>query len=116
VSVQADVTLGRQRHVAGVVARYSGTGVANMYMAALMTTGGTTFAQIYRNINGAWTLLSSQAILVSSATIRFDVTGSSLKLFVNGVLQTQATDTLLTTGSVGLFGSQGNTLDNFSAQ
>src|SRR5262249_8241268 len=47
--------------------------------------------------------------------INFQVEGTSLKLFVNGVLEAYGQDTALTTGSVGIFASAGQSVSNFSA-
>lgn len=116
VSVSATVTLGGAdgSHV-GLVARYGGTGDANMYLGVIVRNGGTISAQIYRNINGAWTLLSTATITsAASYNVRFDVVGDSLKLFVNGALATHTFDSMLAAGQVGLRGSVDGVLDNFN--
>jgi hypothetical protein len=121
--VQADVALSATGdQYAGVVARYTGatsatgTPIANMYWGGLYRISGAVYAQIYRNVGGTWTLLSSQAIGATTGTVRFEVIGNSLKLFVNNLLKTNTFDSALTAaGAVGIWGSQGNTLDNFNA-
>ncbi len=108
VSASATVPSGQ---FAGLVARYAGSGDKNMYWAAIANSGGAYTAFIYRNVNGTWTLLAQQAIgnLGSGAqALRFEVVGTSLKLFVNNVWRLSATDSLLPTGgSVGLRSTQG---------
>jgi len=47
--------------------------------------------------------------------LRFDLSGMSLKLFVNNVQKAAAMDATLTTGTVGIR-ALGASLDNFSAQ
>jgi hypothetical protein len=120
VVIQAEVTLTATGNpFAGLVARYSGPGLANMYWAGLIRSGATTFAQIYVNINGVWTNLSSAVVNVSSGTLRFEVVGTSLRLFLDDVLVTSAINSSITgPGLVGLWASPGNFIDdfNFTAQ
>ena len=51
----------------------------------------------------------------ANGTLRFEVYGSSLKLFLNGTLVAYTNDTNLTGGSVGMRTNAGATLSNFSA-
>ena len=45
----------------GLVARYSGSGLANMYYGSIVATSADTYtAYIYLNVNGVWTTLFSQ--------------------------------------------------------
>jgi hypothetical protein len=86
-----------------------------MYMGRILGVNGVFFAQIYRNLNGTWTRLSSVRVAGGTATLRFEAIGSSLKLFVDGTLRTSAFDTKLTTGTVGLRSSAGQVIDDFDA-
>jgi uncharacterized protein YkwD len=115
VSVQADVapTSGQW---AGLVARYSGAGDMNMYFGAIMATATGYQAMIWRNAGGAWTVLASQSFTGSSTgTLRFDVVGSMLRLYLNGNLLVSATDSVLTSGGVGMRTFADATMDNFVA-
>jgi hypothetical protein len=117
VSVQTDVTLGAVgNQFAGLVARYSGTGDQNMYWGALIGLNGNFEADIFKNVNGVWTQLASTPLVTGTGTLRFDVVGSSLKLYINDVLKANANDASITTpGDVGLRVSSVATEDNFSA-
>jgi sugar lactone lactonase YvrE len=115
VSIQADVTVGATGvQYSGLVARYNGPSDSNMYWAALIGINGKFQADIFRNIGGVWTLLASTPVGTGTATLRFEAFGPSLKLFVNGVLTAFASDTALTSGTVGLRSSGGITIDNFA--
>src|SRR5262245_33615300 len=103
---------------AALVARYSGTGDRNMYLGVRAGTGtGTGYeARIWRNVNGTRTLLSQKSLTTNGAgTLRFEVVGSSLKLFWNGTLVTSTMDNALTSGSVGIRDLGMAAFDNFSA-
>jgi hypothetical protein len=51
-----------------------------------------------------------------TGTLRFDLTGTSLQLFLDGNLLVSATDATFTTGSVGMRAvGLGTSFDNFSA-
>ncbi len=101
----------------GLVSRYSTTGTSGFYWGLLVNRGGSTYAEIYRNLRGSWTLLDQQLVSVGNTptTLRFETVGSSLELSVNGVLQASATDTALLTGGVGLRGNGGVTVESFTA-
>lgn len=118
VSVRADVTLTASNNTfAGLIARYSGPDEANMYFATLLQLDGVVYAQIYRNLNGTWTSLSSTVVSVSgSTTLRFDVIGNSLRLYVDGVLATFAFDSALSAGGVGIRSSQNTVIDEFHVE
>jgi hypothetical protein len=124
VTVSANVTnLTTTGAYAGLIARYtgnSGTGDANFYAAVLVNTGGSFLAQIYKNINGTFTQLSSQAVTggLGAGQLEFDVVGTSLRLFLNGNPVVSTSDSSITAaGSVG-FRAQyqpGITFDTFMA-
>ena len=114
VVVQANVIVAAGQY-AGLVAHYSGPGNQNMYWAGLVNTGGGVVAEIWRNDNG-WNELSNQIISsTGTATLRFELAGSSLKLFVNDILATFANDTALTSGTVGMRDSAGGIVGSFNA-
>jgi hypothetical protein len=112
--VQADVTV-NPGQFAGLVSRYSGPGEANMYWAGINTNTGTYQAQIWRNFNGTWTELFAANVGSGVGTLRFEVVGSSLKLFDNNNLVAYANDSLVTGGTVGIRATAGTTFDNFNA-
>jgi hypothetical protein len=126
VSVQANVflpTFGTQS--AGLLARSSGPGDNNTYLGSLGLFQGNYYAQIWRNLNGSWTLLASVVVTPSllqvsggqvSALLRFEAIGETLKLYVGNVLMTHTTDAALVVGSVGLRGGQGVTFDNLDVE
>src|SRR5439155_1003713 len=90
---QADVALaasGLGR--AGLVARYSGGGDTNMYLAQIVGTSTNAVAYLYRNFGGVWTKLATASGLPGNGTLRFDVLGNALKLFLNDVLIASAVD------------------------
>jgi len=110
----------------GLVARYSGVGERNFYWAALNPFGNGVpgySAQIWKVVNGVATVLNANAFPLSAGTnpsttnavLRFEVVGSSLKLYLNDQLASYATDTSLTTGSVGVRSVAGSQIDDFSA-
>ena len=103
----------------GLVARYNGSGLANMYYGSIVATSANTYtAAIYLNVNGVWTPLFSQNYTgtATGKTLEFDVVGSSLQLFLNGSLVAYANDSTFTTGGVGMLTSGGAVVvSNFNA-
>ncbi|MFO0965426.1 MAG: S8 family serine peptidase [Gemmataceae bacterium] len=114
VSVQADFII-TNGHWGGVVARYSGPGDNNMYFANWFNVGAHYYVALTRIMNGAVTQLGQTEVASGVGHLRFDLLGSSLKVYVNGGLALSVFDTALTTGSVGVRSDQGVPLDNFSA-
>jgi uncharacterized repeat protein (TIGR01451 family) len=114
VAVQADVTVANGSSL-GLVARSSGADDQNMYWGGISQTNGQTSVTIWLKHNGTWSLLNSGVTLpANSGTLRFEVLGSSLKLFWNGQLTMVAHDSTLTLpGTVGLWASGSATFDNF---
>jgi hypothetical protein len=102
--LSANVNLGSgiSTRDAGLVARQSGTGTGNMYWGGIRRVSGRYYAQIWEVNSGRWTMLQSTAISTGNAAIRFEVVGSSLKLFVNGTQTNSVTDTTLTSGRIGV--------------
>jgi hypothetical protein len=115
--VDLAVALTASGQFAGAVARYSGPGDSNMYWGGLVNRGGLVAAEIWRNLGGAWVQLASANLGAGAGTgvIRFEVTGSSLRLFRNGSVVAAASDRLVR--GPGLFGARltrGATADDFS--
>jgi uncharacterized protein YkwD len=117
VGVQATIALpatGTQS--VGLMARYAGPSVYNFYRGQITSNNGVYTAILYRRLGGGLTQLGP-AVTVSTGTgtLRLEVVGNSLKLFLNGRLLTHAFDSALTTGAAGAWGTPGATLDNFEA-
>ncbi len=125
VAVQADINIAAGTdNAAGLVARYSGPGDANYYLAEVYgdpTVFGGVEVNLYRQAMGQMTLLGTTVITGASATgtLRFEVVGSSQKVFLNDSLVLFANDTTLDgAGSAGfrLAGTiNAVAVDNFSA-
>src|SRR5262249_2946925 len=73
--VQADVALASGSSSMGLVLRHSGPGDTNMYAGLLVGNGGSFSVQIWRNLGGSWTLLSSKAVPIGVGTLRFQAVG-----------------------------------------
>jgi hypothetical protein len=114
--VQADITLATNGASAGLVARYSGPGEANFYLGTVTRTASGFEAHLYRNLAGQYALLATKKLIGFSGTgeLRFEVVGTSLKLFVDNHLQVEASDSMITAaGLVGMRGRTGAAFDNF---
>jgi IPT/TIG domain len=121
VAVQAVVNVPAGRF-AGLVTRYQGIGDKNMYFGMIISSGSGYAAKIMVNKNGVWTQLAASSIgTVGQGTLLFTTIGSTLRLFwqptgtVGFRLVASATNTALSTGSVGMRIGQGAKLDNFAA-
>jgi subtilisin family serine protease len=114
VSARVDVAGGVS---AGLAARASGNGDADMYLGAILGSGSNAVATIWRNVGGQWTLLSITAAGKSAGLMEFTVEGSSLSLSLDGKLLTTTTDSAITgPGTVGLrYWGIGSTADDFTA-
>jgi hypothetical protein len=111
---------------AGLVARYQEPG--DYYAAALVYEGGHYYGRIYRYLDGVETQLKSSDILPSTltsttvVTLRFEVLGSSLALYltwgtvVDSRTVTVNDDQISGPGGVGLYSSSTDPIDNFVAQ
>ena len=119
VQMDVDLTVGSTGQV-GLMARYQGVGETNMYLGLIncVTNPDTTrsfFVAIWKNVNGVWTRLDRQTAPAGAGTLRFEVIGSQLKLFLNGTQVSSATDTSLqSAGLTGVRLTQNMSLDNFS--
>src|SRR5205807_741968 len=99
----ADISLSAIGQYAGLAARYSGSGDKNMYWGAIGQTGASTYvAVIFKNVNGTWTQLVSQSVSTGTGTLRFEVQGTSLRLFLDYVEVATASDSSISAaGGVG---------------
>ena len=79
---------------------------------------------LFKNVAGTWTLLADTIMTGYFAggnfagtqpLLRFSMLGSQLTVFVDSVQQLTATDSSLTTGSVGIRVTAGVGVDNFTA-
>ncbi len=102
----------------GLVARYGGSGLANMYYGSIVAGSGNYTAYIYRYVNGVPTSLFSKTYMgtATGKTLEFDVVGTSLRLYLNNSIVAYANDSTFTTGSVGMLTSGGAVVvSNFNA-
>ena len=119
--IQADVILNGVGSRAGLVARYSGPGENNFYLGMITNNAGIYEAYIFVKDPGEGTNGYRQLAFrnlpgfTGTGTLRFEVVGNQMKLFVNNVLQLVAYDSTITTpGLVGIRGLN-NEFDNFSS-
>jgi len=101
----------------GLVARYTGGGDSRMYLGGLARLGTGFVAAIWRNTGTGWTLLAKGLVTLPSGVLRFEVAGSSLTLFFNGIRVTGAFDGAISgPGTLGIrIAGAGGSLDNYSA-
>jgi hypothetical protein len=124
VRVAAKIDVGASTG-AGVVARSSGTGAtANMllgYVSRTVSGASTTFrAEIWRQKNGVWTLLSAAAVGTGAGSLQLDCVGTTATLSFNGSAVASSTDTstsaVTAAGTAGLrFGGTAAKTDDFAA-
>ena len=83
----------------------------------LVRSGAGAVAAVYYNVNGAWAQIgSTPALANTTGTIRLEVIGNSVKLFVNNVLKVFGpVSGLSSPGSAGLVGSANAALDKSAA-
>lgn len=115
VTVSAAVNLSPGQDV-GLVARYSGPLESHFYLGRLTGTPGGFQATIWRNGTGTYTKLAT-GLTVGGApgTLTFEAVGPSLKLLLGGQVLAVASDSALTSGSVGIRLGPDATVDDFSA-
>lgn len=102
VSLRATVNVATGRSV-GLVARYSGPEDTSMYLAQLVRSGRNVVAQIWRQADGQWKLLSSRTVRGGTGSLRFDVVGDRLSLSFNGRRVVSARDGVIkAAGAVGV--------------
>jgi pectate lyase len=76
----------------------------NYYAASLLNSGGGTL-ELRRKVNGSSTTLVSKAFALTTGTwytVRLEMAGSTLRMFVNGTLQLTASDSSRSSGAIGL--------------
>jgi hypothetical protein len=115
VAVQATISVSSGQY-AGLVADYAGSGDQNYYLGGVAATTTGYKAYLYRNLNGVFTPLFIQNYNGSAnGVLSFDVSGSSLELFLNNTLIASGVDSTLSGGSVGMRVTAGGIMSNFSA-
>jgi hypothetical protein len=116
VDVYARLSLGLNQQ-AGVLARYTGAGDKNYYLASLSSDAdGSVTARIVRNANGVVTELAVvEAVGTGDGTLHFRLVGSTLQLFLNGTLLATVEDTTFKSGSIGMRTTGITFLDDFQA-
>jgi subtilisin family serine protease len=107
VSLRASVNVSTGRSV-GLVARYAGPAdssmhLPSMYLAQLAMSGRKVVAQMWKQVEGQWTLHSSRTVAGGVGSLRFDVVGSRLSLFFKGRRVASVRDgTIAAAGAVGV--------------
>lgn len=101
----------------GLAARWSAGG---MYVGRIISGGNNLyFAEIFKYVGGTPTVLSSQQVSHGTGTLRFDLLGSDLRLYLDGQLVGAAEDSdagISSSGGVGLFSFSANVgFDAFTA-
>lgn len=117
VSIDYNLSFGVFGQSVGVLARYTGLGDQNTYMARVIRQQNNTYtADIWLNLAGVYTPLASLATTASSGRLQLDVVGNRLTLYINGVQIVALTDNNITgPGTVGIR-QTGGTSDNFLVQ
>ncbi len=105
VTMVAKVTTQRRNNAGpGLFARYVNT---SNYYAFVWNQAG--YWQIVRVFNGSAVSLGTSTVRTlatnTNYTLRAEVIGSTLRFFVNGVLVAQGTDSLISTGRIGIYNS-----------
>jgi hypothetical protein len=93
-----------------VCVRYSG---GNLYY---LWVDGSFHTQIFKRVGGTYTQVGSTgALSAQNAKVALGVQGTTLRTFVNGVVDVTATDSALASGSPGIISANGAgaTLDNW---
>jgi hypothetical protein len=113
--LQANVTLTGSGSHAGLVARYSGPDENNFYVGLIYNNNGVYQAYIFLNQSGGFVQLAGNNLtgFPGTGTLRFQLFGTTLNLFVNGNLVATASNSVLSSGQVGIR-SLGASLDDFS--
>jgi hypothetical protein len=100
----------------GLLARYSGPADSNFYVGWVGKRGSTTYAEIWKNVAGTYTLLSQRSVTAFAPTngsIKFDVesnsslTATQLALYVNNIPAGNTVDTSGPLQVAGGFGIRG---------
>jgi hypothetical protein len=117
VDVRADVTVAGVNGSVGLLARYLGGGDRNYYLGSVTRTATGFIARVVKNVGGVSTVLSAARLdtPTGAATLRFLVTGTNLRLFVNDRLMADVLDRSLAAGSVGIRSDPIGTIGSFRA-
>jgi hypothetical protein len=111
--VHADLKMAAGQQ-AGLVARDTGS---NYYLGRLVATSSGFQAQILLKLNGKLrTLKLGTTVKSASGTLKFQVKGNVLQLFLGGTLLAQVSDSTLKSGSDGICVGGGASLGNFTAE
>jgi hypothetical protein len=115
--VSANVSVTSPGQMAELIARYSGTGDANMYTGGLTANSDGTFTAAIYYVNSAGTriLLASTTVTTGTGRLTFRVIGNMQQLYLDGVLLLTTYDSNLTQGLTGIRGTNGAVVDNFFA-
>ena len=118
VEVAGFVNLSPDGGNAGLLARYSGPGDSNGYLALLQRVGGAVYAaQIWKNTGSGWVNIAHTEftqMLFGGANLRFRLQGNQLQLFANNNLLCDVVDNdIAAAGAVGVRVS-GGVIDDFA--
>ncbi|MBX3414754.1 MAG: hypothetical protein KF708_18850 [Pirellulales bacterium] len=117
VSIAANINVSTTpaQYSTGLIARYTGPGDSDFYMARLFHSDAGSFAaQIWKNVGGVYTPLRSVTVASGQGDLRFNVVGNQLSLYFNNQLVTGVIDNSITApGGVGVR-LAGGSLDNFT--
>jgi len=118
VTVQGDIDVtGASGRYAGLVARYTGPGYSNFYLAQIRNTGSGYVAAIFANVGGSFKTIAVATSASGKGTLKFKLTGSVLEVDLDSTTLITVVDATITAaGSVGMRLGANATLGNFMAQ
>ncbi|MEW9700481.1 right-handed parallel beta-helix repeat-containing protein [Paenibacillus sp. SI8] len=102
VEASVNVTNWNGSNRAYVAGRY--TDGNNFYAASLYNSSGGKL-EIRKKVSGSTTTLATKDFTLAAGTwytVKLEMAGSTIRMYVNGTLQLTATDTSLTSGAIGL--------------
>jgi hypothetical protein len=114
-TVQANVVVNVGQSVT-LLARYD-AGSNSAYGGELMSTANGYVPVIYRAVNGVKTVLATGPVIANpNGALAFTVNGSALTLSLNNSPLLSASDSVLTTGGVGVLFGTGVSVTDFTAE
>lgn len=120
VSVSSDIDLTRQAGAnssIGLLARWSGPGDSNAYMARLLRTADDLyFVQVWRNPGMGWEFLAQGQVNTGSGRLRFDVVGTTLHAYFNNTLIVTTTDSIIRRAGMVGYRHSGGLAGSFEAR